>query len=349
MRERPFVLPLLVLVLVMGLSRPPPAHADVAIDVTLGEGAQDLADDLGIDVDELRARARDAIAAGLNLVDVRAYLQSFGDGTSFAARGTGVDYASNSELFTFGVAAGVGVDLEGVANDNDFSAGVGGTFTIMGGLNLARWHHRELSVFGNFFHSSTDDGVLRGGLLSLGAHVQYKLFQPTKGLKRLLAQWGGIDFTGGLELSRWHLSVGDEVGTAFDIEGDNGRGATLDARVDGHFGLSTTTVVLPVEVTTNVRLLYLLGLYVGAGLDLQVGRSSVDVGLGGDVTTTLDGDTRTIASIQVNANEGRRPSIVQAHALLGLQLNLWKLKFFVQTTMMPVSTVGFSTGLRLAW
>ena len=129
MRERPFVLPFLVLVLVMGLSRPPPAHADVAIDVTLGEGAQDLADDLGIDVDELRTRARDAIAAGLNLVDVRAYLQSFGDGTSFAARGTGVDYASNSELFTFGVAAGVGVDLEGVANDNDFSAGVGGTFT----------------------------------------------------------------------------------------------------------------------------------------------------------------------------------------------------------------------------
>lgn len=285
----------------------------------------------------------------MNLVNVRSYLQSFGDATSFAARGTGVDYASNSELFTLGIAGGVAVDVDGVTNDNDFSAGAGGTFTIMGGLNLARWGHRELSLFGNFFHSSNDDGVLRGGLLSMGAHAQYKLFQPTKGLKRLLVQWGGIDLTGGLELSRWRLSVGGDIGTSFELEGAAGTSATLDGAVNGRFGLSTTTVVLPLEVTTNLRLLYLLGLYVGGGLDLQVGRSSVEASLGGTVTTTLDGDERTIATVQVTADEGRRPSIVQAHALLGLQLNMWKLKLFVQGTMMPLSTFGFSTGLRLAW
>jgi hypothetical protein len=185
-----------------------PARAEVVVDVEVLPEGQELADELGVDLPELATKLENAIAKGMNLVDVNAYLRSFGNATSFAARGIGVDYASNSESFTLGVAGGLAVNVEGLTNDDDFSAGVGASFTIMGGLNLARWKHRELTVFGNFFHSGSSSGLLRGGVTAVGLHGQYKFFEPTRGLKRLLVQWGGLDVTGGLEFSRWSLGVG---------------------------------------------------------------------------------------------------------------------------------------------
>lgn len=119
--------------------------------------------------------------------------------------------------------------------------------------------------------------------------------------------------------------------------------------LNGNFDISNTTFVVPLEVTTNVRLLYVLSLYVGGGLDVQFGRSKVNVGVGGEAVYTKDGEETTVASLQVTARESSRPSFAAGHALLGAQLNLWKLKFFVQTTMQPFTDFGFATGLRLAW
>ena len=117
----------------------------------------------------------------------------------------------------------------------------------------------------------------------------------------------------------------------------------------GRLDLSATTVTLPIEITTNVRLLYLASLYVGLGLDTQVGSSSLDLGVDGSLTGTRPdtGAVETIGSIAVTGTGSKGPSIVGYHVLLGLQANLWRLKIFTQATLQPIDTLSLAVGVRV--
>jgi hypothetical protein len=336
----------------------PLAHADssAAVTITFNAQGEQLARDLGFDVEGFRQRARDRIAGALQLSEVQRFLRSFANATSFSNRGIGADYASNSERLIVGVASNLAVsaDLGDDSGNEVPTVGVAANVTLMAGLNLRRWKRPELTVYANVFHRSADSGQLRGAITNVGLHGQYKFFTPTIGLKRLLVQWGGVDVTAGLELARWSLGLRGELTSDFEIEAEQpGTSSTVTAALRGRFDVGSTTVSAPIEVTTNLRLLYIASLYLGLGLDLQAGHATIGAATSGTLSATRPdvvpgaGMVETIGEVSVAAEGSNRPSIAGYHLLLGAQINLWRLKVFTQASVQPSNELNLAVALGL--
>jgi hypothetical protein len=217
----------------------------------------------------------------------------------------------------------------------------------MGGINLAKWKYPQLTFYGNAFYRKGTLDELRGSIMSMGIHAQYKLFTPTKGTKSLVVKWGGFDLTAGLEFSRWSFGIGRDIETDFEVDGD---AATTDVTMvaDGQFDLESNVMVIPFEATTSLRFLYFVSVYGGVGIDLQAGKTTIDADLTADMTATdpIDGSDVDMgtADIVVTGNNG--PSVGKMRFLAGVQVNIWKLKVWVQANLMPISAASAAFGLR---
>jgi hypothetical protein len=329
-----------------------PARAQGEVTITLTPEGQDLATALGVTPAELEMMAEEQINEAYRVNRAKDFLRAFADATSFSNRGIGVDYASNADGFMFGMTANVAVavgDLgTGEADAEHPVAGVAPNFTFMGGLNFKKWNRPQLTVYANAFYRGGDIDQLHGSISSFGAHAQYKLFTPTQGGKSLVVKWGGFDVTGGIEFSRWSFGIADELVTDFPLDGDNGS-SVVTMTSTGRFDLDTTAVVLPLEATTSLRLFYLVSLYGGAGIDLSLGKSRLDAALDSTLVATdpNGGDDVDMGSAQVTIDGSSGPSPGKLRGLLGVQVNIWKLKTFLQLNVMPIRAASVAFGLRV--
>ena len=218
----------------------------------------------------------------------------------------------------------------------------------MAGLDLARWGHPEIAIYGNGMYRSAGLGSMAGSITNLGAHLQYHLFYPGEHASKLLFLWSGVHLTAGVEWSKWAFELGDSLGHDFDVDGDIGS-TTITADATGTFTLDASSLTVPIELTTSARIAYFAGIYAGVGLDIQSGTAKADATL----SATLDGtDPRTgdrvgvgTAAISMNGENG--PASLAWHVLLGVEANLWRLKTFVQATVVPVDGASVALGVRL--
>lgn len=184
--------------------------------------------------------------------------------------------------------------------------------------------------------------------MSGGAHLQYKMLAPDDNWKRFAIQWGGFDLTTGFEVVRWDASLDGRLSTGFEVkDAMTGTTAGMAASLGGHFGLSSETTTLPIEITTKLRLLYLATVYLGVGTAIQLGSSTIDAGVDGEITRTRGGVSETVAAIRVAAAGTQGPSAIRNHALLGVQANLWRIALFAQATVEPFDRVSVALGLRI--
>ncbi len=344
------------LVMLLGLAAlaPSRAAAQGSVTITLTQEGQDLADALGISPAELQSDVEAQVADAYNVFRAEEFLRAFADATSFSSRGIGVDYASNGDGLMVGVAGSLAFAVGDLGQDEQEAehpvGGVAPNVAIMGGLNFARWNKPALTIYANAFHRGGKLEELEGSITSLGVHAQYKFFQPTSGKKALVLQWGGLDVTSGLELSRWAFKLGtrEALTTEFDVSGGNGS-APVTLSAEGQFEISSQAVVVPLEVTTSLRLLYFLSLYGGAGLDLQLGSSDLVTNLTGTMTAVdpQDGSDVDMGTADIEVSGDSPPSAGKARFLLGLQVNIWKLKTFVQLNAMPIRSASVAFGLRV--
>lgn len=329
---------------------PTTARAGGDVSITLTPDGQQLAADLGLTPAELEQQASDALTRVYEVNRVDDFLRAFADATSFSNRGIGVDYASNAEGGMLGVAANVAVATDNALTATDDPhpvAGVAANLTVMGGVNLAHWGHPKITLYGNAFWRSGSYGQLDGSITSVGVHAQYKIGGKTRGAKALVLQWGGIDVTGGLEASRWAFAATHELDETFTV----GTGATSDVTLaaTGNFDLDSDAIVAPIEATTSLRVFYFVSVYGGAGIDLQLGKATVDATLDGEMTATdpNGGPDVDMGSANVTVNGSKGPSPGKLRGLLGVQINVWKLKAFVQLNAMPFSAASVAVGLRV--
>src|SRR5262249_31121581 len=145
---------------------------------------------------------------------LRDYLRAFGDAQAFTTRGLGADYGANFRYVEVGVAANISVNAEKnfVPEDVPGRPPVGGlatNLTAMAGLNLGLIGLRPLTLYGNYFKKSATLGDVDGDLDNYGAHVQLRLFGPTRreSIWAAFFRWGGIDITSGFDHSRMTLGL----------------------------------------------------------------------------------------------------------------------------------------------
>jgi hypothetical protein len=345
--------PRLACALALLLSVPVAARAaTVTVSVDPVAGSQ-LASQLGITTDQLSAQLAQQIQSALVTLNPEAYVRALADAQAFSNKGLGVDYASNPSLFVIGAAGNFAVSLGdkglGEAYSQHPVMGLAPNVSIHGGLNLGFLGLDSLTLFGNYFTRGLSIKEYDGDLSNYGVHLQLKLFAaPNDG--SFLFKWGGLNVTSGFEYSHLTVRLQRPLSTTVLLSGSAGStNATFDG--NGTLTVDTTAQTIPIELTTNIRLLYVLSLFAGAGFDIQLGSGDMDVNLSGNLSAPSPngGDKLALGQAKVTVTQPAQPSPSQIRLLAGVQLNLSVVKIFVQANASPNSSFSGGGGVRVAW
>ena len=305
------------------------AHADATVEVTLNQEGAQLAADLGISVPELAQEAEDRVDELYRVQRIDELLRAFADTAAFAQRGLGADYDVDPGDILIGAAIGAVHGDVAIGTKNELLGGSVMNVALLAGVNLKqRW-----TLFANGFYEKTTIHGLEGHLLTLGAHAQYQVL-PARDA------WTGLAATSGLEYARWSVGNVSEIESHFDE-----RGTTVHMSSTGTLTVLTTTVSVPLEISTGVRLARVISFYIATGLDLTAGTSEITAQL--DSVLMIGAERRVIGHALITGRGENSPSPVSVHALGGIGLHLRHARVFVQGVIAP-GDVGAMAGVRMA-
>ena len=321
------------------------AAADATVNVTLTPQGQQLAQDFGDSAAALIQKVQDEVNAIYQTQRIGPLLDAFLTTTQFANKSMGVDYQTQPGELQIGVVATGALSTDEAFNTSShLTTGAIINIGAMAGVNFGRWGLPRLSVFANGFYESGSLKSLEGHLLTIGAHAQYKVVMPSA---PDTIRWSGVDVTSGLEVARWTLGNSAPIVTKFTLQGTTpGESRNLTLTSTGSLSLVATTYTVPIEVTTGVRFGDIFAVFGGGGIDMTVGSSTLTAGLDGDLTITQDGTP--VGTVTITASGAQDPSFFDAHLLLGLQLDVPHVHFFVEGLLAP-GVYGASTGLRFSY
>ncbi len=335
-----------LLLLALGLvSQPAAAQTNVEIDYN-PEVFQLLEEDLGLSADEVDELINDQLRELYGLVDVPTFLRLSANAQSMANKGLGVDYASSFDNLIIGGTVSVAVDAgDGSIEDlTDLAVpvGAGAQIALMVGYQV----DDRLRVYLNGLYHPLSASGLEGDFYNVGVHLQYNAVAPVG--KRRLARWGGLDVTTGFELSRMRLEL--PVAEAFEASGAISGDIDLDTVSTGTLELEQRAITVPLELTTNVTLLYFLTLYTGIGVDLQLGQARMNFDLNSDLSVSdpETGQPLDLGDAEITVDDRNGPDLGMFRILLGFQLNIWRLKVFGQVNFLTNDlAVSLAAGLRI--
>jgi hypothetical protein len=332
-----------------------PARADVTVTINPGAGAQ-FAEQAKISLPEIQRQLENELRTVFQTYRLNDYLRAFGDAQACTSRGLGVDYGSTIGLVEVGVAGNIAVNGKQAINEGDGNvpplSGVATNLTVMAGLNLGFLDLRPVTLFGNFFTRKFGYREFGAEVYNYGAHLQLKFFQPRKEtLWNAFLQWGGIALTTGFDHARLRYTLSKPFQRAIPISA-GGQMARIDVAANGELAMESRTYSVPIELTTNFRFLYVLSVYGGGGMDIQVGGGSdLDANLNGTLTgSAAQAPPVQVGGAQVVITDEAKPSKTKLRGIVGVQANLWFFRVFTQLNVMPDPFVAsVAIGARLVF
>ena len=304
-------------------------------------------------------------------------MQGMANSSVMAGKGIGSDYASRMEVVLLGGGAGASADLEEDKSINSKASGAGVQGGFIVGTNL-NWMDAEkilglytdrLNIYTNFliFNHERDlggiDGKASGKFTSFGAHINYDLVLP-KG--NSLLRWGGIKVHTGYEYNSTRLKFTSSINQEINSEnnGDAPVVGKLTGNPKGTVDISTHSI--PIEVSTNVQILYFLSLYTGFGMDINFGSAKGSGSLNtdmiylyndlnaDDIPDDLNNDQIPDEgpTVQAEANldgSGNANSFLY-RAFAGVQINIPFVNIFVQADKaIGTELVAATAGVRFVY
>jgi hypothetical protein len=335
--------------------------------ITPGTGSAQFAGALGVDPQQITNDILAQVNNVFQVADVGAFLRDFQNVQAFSSKGLGVDYASETTLAEVGATVSFATSVDKSYNKPSGSYtdpmplnGGGANISLMGGLGLGLIGLDPVMIFGNWFKGSASIGQLDGSYDNWGLHGQLRLLGPSRKMSatKLLIRWGGIAITSGADYSRMTLNAKKDLRSSFTLpaySADAPQGSiSIQNQGTLTFSLEQTTWTVPLEITTSLRLLSLLTIYGGFGLDFQLGGGS-DMHINmdaGNLTGKVGGTTvNDIGTASITVNQHANPSPARFREIIGLQLGIFDVvRVFVQVNNTPSSPslTSYAAGLRLA-
>jgi hypothetical protein len=296
--------------------------------------------------------------------DPRRLMEGMANSSVMAGKGIGSDYASRMKVFMIGGGVGVGADLEKDKTTKSDLSGVGVQGGIIIGTNLG-WMDTEkilglstnrLNLYANYLGYNLDRKVgdenkdqIEAKLQSFGFHASYDLVLP-RGNSFL--RWGGIKVHTGYEYNSTELTfkttLKENVSTT--LGGGVSASGTLTGNPAATIDVSTQSI--PLEISTNIQLLYLVSIYTGLGADFNFGNAKSKGALNAGDSPILINGANTGTTVTADANiEGKgKVNPVLARAFAGVQINLPYINIFVQADKaFGNDLVGASAGVRIVY
>lgn len=295
--------------------------------------------------------------------DPKRMMEGMANSSVMAGKGVGSDYASRMQVVLIGAGVGVGADLEKDKQTGSDLSGVGIQGGLILGTNLG-WmdtkkilglHTDRLNVYVNYLGQNidrkmgeSDKDSIKADLQSFGFHASYDLVKPSG---NMLARWGGLKVHTGFEYNRTKLTFASSLSEEIN---ENVGGATVTGTIDGKPAatIDVATQSIPLEISTNVQLLYILSLYTGVGVDFNFGKAKSSGNLNADESTIrVNGsDTGTRVQADANISGSGNVSAFTSRAFAGVQINLPYMNIFAQADKaLGSELVGVTGGIRLVY
>lgn len=289
-------------------------------------------------------------------------MQGMANSSVMSGKGVGSDYASRMQVFMIGAGVGVGADLEKDKQTDSDLSGVGVQGGIVIGTNLS-WMDAEkilglytnrLNVYVNYLGFNLDRKMgegdkdsIKAKLNSFGFHVNYDLVEPV-GSNWL--RWGGIKIHTGYEFNSTKVTF---ASTLSEDVSENVGGQTVSGTIRGNPAatIDVATHSIPLEISTNVQILYLLSLYTGLGVDFNFGEAKGNGALNAD-PTNLNYSGGTGPTVQADANIDGKSAVdsVLTRGFAGVQINLPYMNIFAQVDKaFGNDLIGGTAGLRIVY
>ncbi len=300
----------------------------------------------GIDASEFESVLSGQIEDKLQLEADPARMEQLARANAHAVRGLGVDYASNPELFAFGLSVGTAVNSAGFSlfsresnllPDNGFTAQAG----IMGGLNLGAFSPGtdtlldRFMVFTNAMGAAPQAGDYKAQVWTWGLHGQYAIVMP---VDKGVLTWGGVDVTTGFDLASYSLTL--QNGTPID-----GGFGTWNAA--GTYELKAKATTIPVELSTSASVPG-VSMWLGLAADLAPGaRATREVALSGDIEDDTNPGT-VLGSVDASLKQDLRVKPIGARFFTGFQFDITSVKLYTQLNLSTDRSVGMHAGIRAA-
>lgn len=296
--------------------------------------------------------------------DPQRLMKGMANSSVMAGKGIGNDYASNMEVLLIGGGVGVGADLEKDKQADSDLSGVGVQGGVILGTSLA-WMDTEkilgletnkLAVYVNYLGYNLDKKLgdndkdeIQAKMKSLGFHVRY---QWVNGAGNKFFGWGGIKVHTGFEYNTTKFTLNTTLSE--NINQDVGGGQTVTGTITGKPKaiIDVATQSIPLEISTDVQLFYLLSLYTGLGVDYNFGKAKGSGNLNADPTTLnySGGGGNPVVQATANINGTGKVDSFLSRAFAGVQLNLPFLRVFVQADKaFGNELVAATAGVRLVY
>ncbi len=332
------------------------AYSTASLNVTTGVGGA-----VGAAAD---AALNEEINKQFQVPSMTGFLTSMANAQAITNKGQGVSYATYHSLFVIGGNLGAGLNTTSGFDFNSSGGlppiGLGVQGSIMAGLSLSKFpvpkigpiDLKKLTVFVNFFSYSNDSLVdsLTIKTSNFGMHAQYKVIDGKNVGGLGLLNWGGVAFTTGFDTGSNTMTY--KVGQSISAT-SSGVTYKWTPSAGSNLELQNTSFTIPLEVSTSVRVLYILSLFGGAGVDLNFGgKSTISANLTGPVTNSANASQGS-GTLTLAENQG--PNFGALRFFAGPQLNLVPLKntnllsLYAQGNYSTGGNYGVHAGLRIAW
>jgi hypothetical protein len=302
-------------------------------------------------------------------------MEGMANSSVMANKGLGSDYASNMKVFLIGAGVGVGADLQKDSSTKSDISGVGIAPGVIIGANLGfldtnkilGMETNRLNMYLNFMsYSLNRDISTEAGkessaeldMMALGTHFRYDWI---KGRGNKLLGWGGVKFNFGYEYNKTDLTFNSKISENVSSTDDDGN--TISGTITGapSAKIAVATHSIPLELSTDVQLLYFLSLYGGLGADFNFGQAKGNGALNADESTIsctnasggeVCSGAGTDVKIQPTANidaTGKVNSMLY-RGFAGVQLNLPFVRIFGQVSKaFGTELIGATAGVRFVY
>ena len=304
----------------------------------------------------LTQEVKDKVNEDLPEVSIDKYGDGISNSTSFATKGMSSEYADNFDLFS--IKASVGAAAQGDISEPEDAEGIGIGAAVSVGLNLgvlpvkkiAGVDLEDIDVFMSFMSYSVDqdkdDTNIKGDLKSFGLHFRWRFLEEKSIVPGHMVSWGGVQVHTGFMRNSMEIdatqSFEDET-----VETGTGETATF-GNASAAFTIDSSSTSIPVEISTNIRLLYAFTFYAGAGFDYTIAKT--DVELNADGTVSGDGGTNYSADINANESGDGAGEATNFRAFLGAQLNFPVFKIYVHANKgLGNDLLGANAGFKINW
>jgi hypothetical protein len=301
-------------------------------------------------------------AAGTGDLEIDEFFGGLANATIMAGSGLGSSTYNEFDYFLVGGGLGLGgvlaqdKSIAGVAKAlaqgdpiQEQLAGVGGSASVTLGANAgllfkSPWFWgmvdptRLKGYLGFFFFPIRIPGYGSASVGALSAIGQYQLI-PSQSFALGTVKWNGVNISSGLKYAKFSIEATMDQNitrdTSIDIGGTPST-TTLAMPLTANIDINTTSVTMPFEASTSVRLGYVISIVMGTSFDVNLGSASGGVDAedtvanpAAVVTVTHDNsgglfaDNTTSADTVVDddfANGSGNPTFLNWRAFTGLQL-----------------------------